>query len=55
MHNAFFMRRRKRVAQRTGNLDNLLEWESTLRNHSVQRESFDELHRQKMDAVAFLH
>jgi hypothetical protein len=55
MHYALLMRCRQRVAQHAGNLDNLLEWESTLRNHPVQRESFDELHRQKMDAVAFLH
>ena len=48
------MRRSERVAQRTGNLDDLLDRKSALRNQSVQWESFYELHRQKMNAVAFL-
>ena len=39
MHDAFLMCRRQRIPQSTGNLDDLLDWESTLRNQAVQWES----------------
>ena len=55
MHNAFLMRRCERVAQRTGNLDDLLDREPVCGDQAVEWLPFDELHGQKVDAVGFLH
>ncbi len=41
MYDAFLMCRRQRIPQSTGNLDDLLDWESTLRNQAVQWESIN--------------
>src|ERR1035438_5058249 len=55
MHDAFFMRGRKRVAQHTGNPAALLDREPACRNKAVEWLPFDELHRQEVNAVGFLH
>src|ERR1700683_1277573 len=55
MHDAFFVRRRQSVAERAGNLEDPLDRKSPLGNEPVQWKSFYQLHRQQMDAVAFLH
>ncbi len=55
MHDALLMRRRQRVGQRTGNLDDLLDREPARRDQEVEWLSFDQLHGQKVDAVGFLH
>jgi hypothetical protein len=44
MHNAFLMRRRQRVTQRTGNLNDLLKWEPACGNKAVEWPPFDQLH-----------
>src|SRR5271163_2762761 len=54
MDDAFFMRRRQRVAQRAGKLDDLFEWESASGDQAVERLTFHQLHGEKVDAVAFL-
>src|SRR5580700_7171177 len=55
MHNALFMRSRQCIPQSTGNLNDLLEGKSACTDEPVKRLTLDELHRQKVDAVAFLH
>ena len=55
MHNAFLMRRRERVAQRTGNLNDLFNREPGRGDQAVKWLPFDELHSQEVDSIAFLH
>jgi len=55
MYDAFLMRGRERVAQRTGNFDDLLDGKATCGDQAVEWLPFDQLHRQEVDAVAFLH
>src|SRR5580692_1756425 len=55
MHNALFVRSRQRIPQSTGDLDDLLERKSACADEPVKRLALDELHRQKVDAVGFLH
>src|ERR1022692_3156373 len=49
------MRRRQRITQRTGNLDDLLDRESTCGNEAIEWLALDELHGQEVDTVAFFH
>jgi hypothetical protein len=51
---AFFMCCRKRVPQSAGNLDDLFEGKSACADEPVERLTFDELHRQEVDAIGFL-
>src|ERR1700730_3123981 len=55
MHDAFLVRCRERVAQRTGNLDDSLDREPACWDKAVEWLPFDELHGQEGDAVRFLH
>jgi hypothetical protein len=55
MYDAFLVRRRQRVSQGTGNLNDLPDREAASGNQAVQWLPFDQLHRQEVDAVAFLH
>ncbi len=55
MHDAFLMRCRESVAQRTGNLDDSLDWEPACWDKAVEWLPFDELHRQEVNAIRFLH
>src|SRR5450432_544079 len=54
MNNTFLMRRRERIPERTGNLDNLLSRKSPGGNYTIKRLPFDQLHGQEMDAIRFL-
>ncbi len=51
MHDAFLVRRRQRVPQSTGDLDDLLEGEPASQDEAVERLTFDQLHGQEVDAV----
>ena len=54
MHDAFLMRRRQRIPQSAGDLDDLLEGKPACADEPVKRLTFDELHGQEVDAVGFL-
>ena len=54
MHDAFLMSRRQRIPQSAGDLDDLFEGKPACADEPVERLTFDQLHRQKVDAVAFL-
>jgi hypothetical protein len=47
MHDVFFVSSGKCIGQRSGDFDDLLDWEAALANQAVQRQPFDQLHRQE--------
>jgi hypothetical protein len=49
------MRGRERVAERAGNLDDLLDREPAGGNEAGEWLALDQLHGQEVDAVGFLH
>src|ERR1039458_830740 len=51
----FSCRGRERVAERAGNLDDLLDREPAGGNEAVEWLALDQLHGQEVDAVGFLH
>ena len=55
MHNAFLMCRRQRIPESAGDFDDLFEGKSAVADKPVKRLTFDELHGQEVDAVAFLY
>lgn len=55
MHDAFFMRGGERASKRSGNLDDSLDGKAAFRNEPIERPALDQLHREKVNAVGFLH
>jgi hypothetical protein len=54
VNDPFFMRSRKRIGQRVGNRDDLLDRQTTMRNELPERLPFDQFHGGKVDTIGFL-
>jgi hypothetical protein len=54
VNDPFFMRGRKRIGQRVGNRDDLLDRQTTMRNELPERLPFDQFHGEKVDTTGFL-
>src|SRR5262249_4568255 len=55
MNNTFLMGGGERITEGARNFDDLLDWESALRNQAIHRDTFHELHGEKVNAVALFH
>ena len=55
MDDAFRMRGGKRLRNRPGDLENPIGREASFRNRAVERLPLDELHREEVDTVGFVH
>jgi hypothetical protein len=54
VRDVLLVRRRQRVGERHGDLQEALDWQAGGRDECIQRLPLDELHRQKSDALSLL-